>query len=145
MMQLIFAALSAVHEQVRALADEVSVSQFRMLVTLRDRQGATLSDAARDLGLTRPAASRLVEGLVVRGLVTRQTSAADRRYVQLSLTAAGAAAVQNVDDAVMAQLALRLATLSATDLALVQDAFTRAGRAFANNLSHLLPGDHAAP
>jgi len=135
MMQLIFAALSAVHEQVRALADEVSVSQFRMLVTLRDRQGATLSEAARELGLTRPAASRLVEGLVVRGLVTRETSAADRRYVQLSLTEAGAAAVQNVDDAVMAQLAVRLATLSEADLALVNEAFARAARAFNNHLA----------
>ncbi len=67
----------------------LSVPQFRTLALLRRQAGSSLSQSAEHIGLTLPAMSQLVDGLVARGLVLRRASAADRRRVTLTLTPAG--------------------------------------------------------
>jgi DNA-binding MarR family transcriptional regulator len=68
---------------------ELSVAQFRALAFLGRNRCAMLSDVARFLALTHPAASKLVDGLLLAGLVSRSVHARDRRRVSLELTAAG--------------------------------------------------------
>ena len=57
---------------------------------LNRNQGASLSEVAEHVGLTLPSVSKMVDGLVTRGLLTRATDPGDRRRLTLSLTPAGA-------------------------------------------------------
>ncbi len=72
----------------RLAAQGVSVEQWVVLRTLYDREGATLNEAARLVGVDKSTLSRMVERLVQRGLVTR-SEGRDRRSVGLALTADG--------------------------------------------------------
>jgi DNA-binding MarR family transcriptional regulator len=91
----------------------LSVPQFRTLVFLSRRPGASLSAVAGQLGLSLPAASRLVDGLVQSGLVRREPGAADRRRLSLSLSSPGRLRYRAARDATQHQLAAELATLTA--------------------------------
>lgn len=71
-------------------AAELSVPQFRTLVFFEHNPGALLFRAAEHLGLTQPSASKLVEALVLRGLLQRRACEVDRRRVDIALTPAGA-------------------------------------------------------
>jgi DNA-binding MarR family transcriptional regulator len=88
---------------------DLSVPQFRTLTFLNRHAGASLSEAAEFLGLTLPSMSKLVDGLVDKGLVSRETHSGDRRRVTLSLTARGrtllAAARASTLDALTQELA----------------------------------------
>jgi len=68
---------------------ELSVPQFRMLTFLKRHEGASLSDVADHMGLTLPSMSKMMDGLVTRGLVTRGAHPDDRRRVTLGLSADG--------------------------------------------------------
>jgi DNA-binding MarR family transcriptional regulator len=67
----------------------LSVPQFRSLVLLDRYPTASLSAVAEHLGATLPTASRMVTGLVDKGLVTRRDCPTDRRQMALVLTAKG--------------------------------------------------------
>jgi DNA-binding MarR family transcriptional regulator len=67
----------------------LSVPQFRALCLLARFPTASLSHVAEHLGSSQPSASRLISGLVTRGLVKRNECAGDRRQVTLVLTARG--------------------------------------------------------
>jgi DNA-binding MarR family transcriptional regulator len=76
-----------------------------------------LSDIARDLSVTKQAASKLIDLLVVRGFVQRKPDSTDRRRMNLELTERGheaAEVVERATDRVDADLA---AALSRTQLA----------------------------
>jgi len=66
----------------------VSVAQWVVLRTLYDRSGATLNEAARQVGVDKSTLSRMVERLVQKGWVNR-SEGQDRRSLGLALTAAG--------------------------------------------------------
>lgn len=68
---------------------ELSIPQFRALAFLGRNRHAMLGDVASFLGLTLPAASKLVDGLVASNLASRETHARDRRRVSLALTRPG--------------------------------------------------------
>ncbi len=68
---------------------ELSVAQFRALAFLGRNKNAMLGDVANFLALTLPAASKLIEVLVVEGFARREIDPRDRRKVALTLTAAG--------------------------------------------------------
>lgn len=68
---------------------EVSVPQFRVLVHACMRPGATLRQLAEPLGVSTATASRMVETLVLRGLLARRPGETDRRQVAIALTPAG--------------------------------------------------------
>jgi len=92
---------------------DLSVPQFRALALLGRSHGASLSLVADFLGLSLPATSRLVNGLVADGLVTRRVSTDDRRQVALSLTARGRATWDAAHQATLQRLATVIAPLSA--------------------------------
>jgi DNA-binding MarR family transcriptional regulator len=101
----------AVEQQV-----ELSVPQFRALRFVARRPQASLSDLARHLGTTRPAASKLADRLVELGLLDRSVALADRRQVALALTDRGQGALQRAREAVQARMTERLGGLASWEL-----------------------------
>jgi DNA-binding MarR family transcriptional regulator len=69
-------------------SDGISLAQFHVLEPLADgpRTNRQLAESA---GITSPTATRMIDGLVTRGVVTRVEDPTDRRAVLISLTDAG--------------------------------------------------------
>lgn len=64
--------------------------------------GASASDVIDGLGVTKQAASQLLDTLVLRGYLTRETDAGDRRRMRVELTERGRAAASAVRAGVVA-------------------------------------------
>lgn len=111
-------------EMRRHRAPALTVPQFRALVYIEAQPGVSVSRVADHVGLTRPSASVLVEGLVRRSLVTRRPHPTDRRSVTLNLTPAGQAVVQTSREQTLAFLAERLGDLSAAQRTRMEGALT---------------------
>lgn len=109
----------------------LTLPQFRTLGAVRHEPGASLTEIAANLGLRPPAASKLVDGLVGRGLLARSPAAADRRRIELALTPKGHSALRQVRRAAEAKLGERLAVLSPRERALVRRAMKVLQGAFA--------------
>jgi len=109
-------------EMRRHRAADLSVPQFRTLTFLNRQAGASLSKVAEHMGLTLPSTSLLVDGLVERKLILRNTHAADRRRLTLTLTARGQSVLEAAHGAAQAALAHKLAALSTQDQAIVVQA-----------------------
>lgn len=100
-------------------AADLSVSQFRTLAFIDRNAKASLSDAADHIGLTLPSMSKIVDGLVTRKLITRQTDPTDRRRMTLALTKSGQTALEASRAATRACLAESLAALTDAERASV--------------------------
>lgn len=72
-----------------AVAEDITIAQYRTLVVLASRGPQKLADLAGQLAVTPPTAGRMCDRLVRRGLVTRHRGHDDRRVVRIHLTAAG--------------------------------------------------------
>ena len=103
-------------------AADLSVPEFRTLAFLNGHAGASLSDVADHIGLTLPSMSKLLDGLVERKLVTRESDAGDRRRVTLMLTGRGRAILQAAHGPTQAYLAEVLSALSPAERATVVQA-----------------------
>lgn len=68
---------------------ELTYSQWTVLMVLREFAGSTAADLARDICHDPGSLTRIIDDLEKRGLVTRQRSADDRRAVVLTLTPKG--------------------------------------------------------
>jgi DNA-binding MarR family transcriptional regulator len=106
----------------RRRAARLSLYQFRALFFLNRAKDCSLSVAADHLGLSLPAMSRLIHGLVVGGLVERRAVLTNRRQVALALTAAGRSTLQRVHEDIRRRLADSLRALSAGEHKTVQRA-----------------------
>lgn len=111
-------------------AADLSVPQFRALIYLAHHPGASLSALADHLGLTPPATSRLVDGLVARQAVERAASPADRRRIALTVTASGQAVLEVARCGTQARLAEHLGALSPDELSHLAAALTTLRRVF---------------
>ena len=69
--------------------NNLTLVQFRVLVFVDWTRNASMSCIANFLGIGLPTTSKVVDGLVNAGLVTRRTDDADRRRVVLDLTDTG--------------------------------------------------------
>lgn len=85
---------------------------------------------AEHVGLSLPAASRLADVLVRRGLLTRQGQAGDRRRVLLSLTPRGRATLEEALAATEKALAARLKSTPRRELTQVIMAMQALDRVF---------------
>lgn len=83
-----------------AIAEGAGVpeSQLAALRFLVANPASTLADVASALGVSPPAATRLIDGLVKRGMVRRVQSEVDRRTLVLSPTARGEELVMDVEE-----------------------------------------------
>lgn len=118
-------------EMRRQRTPDLRVPQFRTLAFLSRQAGASLSEAAEHIGLTRPAMSILVDGLVTRKLVARQPAPQDRRRVTLTLTGRGQSLLATAGHEAQAQLANRLAVLPEADRTLIVEAMHKLRPLFA--------------
>lgn len=77
----------------------LSTSQYNVLRILRGSHPGRLpaSDIGSRMVARDPDVTRLVDGLVKRGLVTRQRSETDRRVVEIGISAKGLALVASLD------------------------------------------------
>jgi DNA-binding MarR family transcriptional regulator len=114
-------------------AREVSVPQFRTLVYLNRHEGTSLSEVAEHIGLSLPSMSVLIDGLVVRGLIVRQTHPEDRRRMTLGLTDRGRRAFRIAHEATASYLEEKLGQISATErrtvieaMQVLREVFTKA-------------------
>jgi DNA-binding MarR family transcriptional regulator len=113
-------AMRAIRAQLRKHgAREVSVPNFRTLTYLNRHEGTSLSDVAEHIGLSLPSMSVLIDGLVIQGLVIRQTHPEDRRRVTLGLTDRGRTTLRKADKATARYLEEKLGQLSAAERATV--------------------------
>lgn len=99
----------------RALTDlDLSLAQYRLLGNLSDgpSQASTLAER---LIVSRPSITALADGLVERGLVTRQGADDDRRRVMHVLTDAGRTMLDDADAAIEQRLLTIAGELSEPD------------------------------
>jgi len=89
----------------------LSVPQYRALCLLARFPTASLTHIAEHLGSSQPSASRLISGLVTRGLVARKECPDDRRQVTLVLTTKGKQVQATAHRATQERLAEEIAHL----------------------------------
>jgi DNA-binding MarR family transcriptional regulator len=75
----------------------LTFSQYALLRTLADRDGARVSDLAGQAAVTPSTATRILDALERRAIVSRTRSAHDRRGVTVRLTDAGRLALHRQD------------------------------------------------
>ncbi len=118
--------------KIRSVAHErfhLTVEQFQALRRIRNGYD-TVSTLAEEGRLSRSQASRAVEALVRRGLVTRQTDVLDRRHVRLSLTENGKQTLASIYAETETWLAERFACLSEEESDLLVQALPLLRKAF---------------
>lgn len=108
----------------------MSVPQYRTLCMLDAQPTASLSAVAENLGASLPTTSRIVAGLVTKGLAVRKTSAEDRRQCQLRLTPTGRAALTAGRRATEDQLAAEVASMTNEQRVIVVEAMKLLGDVF---------------
>jgi DNA-binding MarR family transcriptional regulator len=90
----------------------ISLTQFKTLHLLRDTEEVNVKDVSERMGLSLPAMSRAIDGLVRRGYVERTESADDRRARLLRLLPAGRGAIERFERGRLSELEDFVATLS---------------------------------
>ncbi len=122
-LEVVPSVMRAIRAGVRSHRESgLSVPQYRTMSFLRGHRGASLSDLAEHIGLGLPSMSKLVDGLVGRGFITRQEDAADRRRLALCLTERGQAILGVSWSATQTDLAQVLAVLAPRERAVVTEA-----------------------
>jgi DNA-binding MarR family transcriptional regulator len=91
---------------------DLAVPQFRALMYLSRNPGTTLQSVAHHLGLTPPTVSKMVDGLLLDGLLRREPSSHDRRKVTLTLTPQGQEILEQAHHATQTHLAEVLSHLT---------------------------------
>lgn len=108
----------------RGSYEEMSVPQFRTLAFLDCNPGASLSELAEHLGVTRATASANTERLVQRNFVHRCDHPEERRRVVLKLTEAGKQHLQETRQQSRAYIADLLNSLTEEEVALIEEGLT---------------------
>jgi DNA-binding MarR family transcriptional regulator len=79
-----------------ASEEDVTLPQYRALVTLAYGGGRRLADLASSLGVSPSTATRMCDRLVRKGLINRTRDEIDRREVNLEVTPSGHKSVESV-------------------------------------------------
>ena len=108
----------------------LTVPQFRTLCYVSGAKGTSLTAAADYIGLSAPAMSRLVDGMVEVGMMRRTASSDDRRHVKLSVTPRGEAALSEARTLAQAELADAVRSLRPRQRAEVVEAMRLLGGIF---------------
>lgn len=111
----------------------LSVPQFRTLVLLRRYPLASLSAVKDHLGSSLPTASRIVGGLVSKGLIKRKASQEDRRQISLELTERGNSVLDEAWQATRSVVAEKLGNLSDNQRASMMATLTTLAELFHTN------------
>ena len=90
----------------------ISLAQLFVLQQLADKPADSLNELAERTATHQSSVSVVVRRLVERGLVTRVSSAADRRRVQIALTPAGEAILHDAPPTVQNELMQGMARMN---------------------------------
>ena len=123
----------------------LSLPQFRALLFLSRAKNSSLSAVAGHLGLSLPAMSRLINGLVDDRLVERQLVSTNRRQIALTLTARGQATLEKGRYVIRLHLADSLKNLPATEQKTVQRAMRVLHKVFNNHTAAGNPSHKVKP
>ena len=97
-------------------------SQNSALASIERNGALTPSELASIERIQRPTATRILNGLLDAGLVTRETDATDRRIARVKVTRAGSAMLQRGRSRRTAYLARRLQRLDPEELEVLERA-----------------------
>ncbi len=75
---------------------KISIPQLSVMGHLSRREDCPMNELARVLGVSRPAATGLVDRLIAQGLAARRGDPEDRRVVRVNLTAKGRSVLANI-------------------------------------------------
>ncbi len=106
-------------------AEELSLTQIKLLHHLEGARPLTLKQAAELVGVSFPAASRLVDDLVRRGFVDRQEDVEDRRMKRVELTERGGSALRRMSAARLSGLRDFMSSLTEDERRVVAAALTQ--------------------
>lgn len=105
--------------------DRLTLQQLRSLRAIAASEtGMPTIALARHLNSASPTVTRIVDGLVDRGLVDRRTDEVDRRRSRLVLAGPGAELLTEYEDALHRHLASRLADITPDRRLLLREALT---------------------
>jgi DNA-binding MarR family transcriptional regulator len=93
----------------------ISLPQFRALIRLQCRPGASMSEIADHLGVALSTTSQLIDALVRRGYAQCDTASGDHRRAAITLTPEGRAMLRTVRARAQARMEERLASLTAEE------------------------------
>jgi len=112
LLEVIPKCMRIIRRELRQFAKpSLTVPQFRVLANIF--QGTQLTSELAELhGISLPAMSTLVDGLVRRGFVTRRPGTNDRRHVVLKLSRKGSSAYAQVRKNLEVKLAVLIASFN---------------------------------
>lgn len=130
--KLLFEAIPAYVHQMRAEVKQaapgnLSFSQFRVLSCL-NRGVRTVSQVADHLSVSQPAMTKMVNGLVTRGLIKKKPDKTDKRQILLFLTAPGESLYQKVINKAEGSLSESLRDMPQSDLVALEQALLSLNR-----------------
>jgi len=111
-------------------SSELTVPQFRALAYVNRNQGSALHKLADHMGLTSPSVSTLVDGLIKRGMMTREDQPDNRRCVRLDVTSRGRAILETSTRGTLASLERKLDSIKAEDREVIVKALEILRKAF---------------
>ncbi|MHB1458895.1 MAG: MarR family winged helix-turn-helix transcriptional regulator [Armatimonadota bacterium] len=90
----------------------LSIQQFRALISMKMITNPSLSQVADHMGVTISMASKIIDAMVERGYILRNTDIEDRRKLVLSITKEGENALEAVHMAALGSYIERLQSLT---------------------------------
>ena len=98
----IFSIQSGLHDgRASCQGEELSMAQVQVLMTLHSSGESTISQLAKQLDVSPPSASSMVDRLEDKGLLYRERSTMDRRKVVVRLSEQAAAKAERMEAAVL--------------------------------------------
>ncbi|GAA6624057.1 MarR family winged helix-turn-helix transcriptional regulator [Scytonema sp. NUACC26] len=145
-METIPLVMRAIRADMRAQGSTtLSVPQFRTLAFLDRNPGASLSDLAEHLGVTRATASATVERLVQRAYVHRNDHPQERRRIVLKLTEAGNHHLQQAREQTRTHIADLLKHLSEKQILQIEEGLILLKEVFEEAFQEREPDDPNLP
>lgn len=126
-MDAIRAVVRALRINTRAIELEIGISlaQLFVLQQVAERPADSLNDLAERTATHQSSVSVVVRRLVDRGLVTRNSSTADKRRIQIAVTPAGEKLLVGAPQTIQARLMSALGTLDGAERKQLGDLLTR--------------------
>ncbi|HWI54904.1 MAG TPA: MarR family transcriptional regulator [Desulfobacteria bacterium] len=96
--------------------DQITVGQIRCLCFIWAHEKVTVGDVSRGMGISYPAATKLISRLVEKGLVARKHDPRDRRSIYIEITPVGRELTTRVKPEKIRRLSLLLEKLAPEDV-----------------------------
>ena len=114
----------------------LSIQQFRALISMKMISQPSLSQVAEHMGVTISMASKIIDGMVDRGYILRNTDTEDRRKLVLSITKEGENALDAVHMAALGCYIEKLQVLTPAEREVVNIAADLIRRMFRGSQSN---------